>query len=167
MKQPDDADVLVAARSALLDALDALADQRAALVLIGAQAIYLHTGGASVALAEATKDSDLTVDPRALNDAPRLEDAMQRAGFRRNPIDPQPGSWVSPRGIPVDLMVPALLSGGGGRRGGRIPPTAVTQRAVPLVLRRRWSTTHPWSSGLSTPSRWPAARRNLLVARQS
>lgn len=122
MNRPGGAEILVAARSALLDALEALADQRAALVLIGAQAIYLHTGGAPVALAEATKDSDLAVDPRALHDEPRIEEAMQRAGFRRDPSDPQPGSWISARGIPVDLMVPALLAGEGGRRGGRIPP---------------------------------------------
>jgi hypothetical protein len=44
-------DILIATRSALLDALEALADQRSALVLIGAQAIYLHTGDAPVALA--------------------------------------------------------------------------------------------------------------------
>jgi hypothetical protein len=134
MKQPGEADILVAARSALLDAVEALADQRAALVLIGAQAIYLHTGAAPVALAEATKDSDLAVDPRALNDDPRLEEAMQRAGFHPNLIDPQPGSWVSPRGIPVDLMVPALLSGESGRRGGRIPPHSrrATRRATGL-----------------------------------
>ncbi len=53
-------EILVRARSALLDALDALAEQRSALVLIGAQAIYLHTGAAPVALAESTKDSDIS-----------------------------------------------------------------------------------------------------------
>jgi hypothetical protein len=122
MSVPGDADILVAARSALLDALEALHDQRDALVLIGAQAIYLHTGAASVALGEATKDSDLAVDPRALSDSPLLDDAMQRAGFHRNLTEPQPGSWLSPSGIPVDLMVPAALAGSGGRRGARIPP---------------------------------------------
>jgi hypothetical protein len=122
MSQPGDADILVAARSALLDALEALHDQRDALVLIGAQAIYLQTGAAPVALAEATKDSDLAVDPRALSDSPLLDDAMQRAGFHRNLTEPQPGSWLSPSGIPVDLMVPAALAGSGGRRGARIPP---------------------------------------------
>jgi len=122
MSPPGDADILVAARSALLDALDALREQRDALVLIGAQAIYLHTGAAPVALAEATKDSDLAVDPRALSDSPLLDEAMQRAGFQRNLAEPQPGSWLSPRGIPVDLLVPAALAGSGGRRGARIPP---------------------------------------------
>lgn len=122
MNRPGDAKTLVAARSALLDALEALAEQREALVLVGAQAIYLHTGAAPVALAEATKDTDLAVDPRALDDDPLLEEAMRRAGFHRNLTDPQPGSWLSPRGIPVDLLVPAALAGEGGRRGARIPP---------------------------------------------
>src|SRR6266545_3067160 len=134
MSPPGDAEILVAARSALLDALDALREQRDALVLIGAQAVYLHTGAASVALAEATKDSDLAVDPRALSDSPLLDDAMQRAGFHRNLTEPQPGSWLSPRGIPVDLMVPAALAGEGGRRGARIPPHSrhATRRAPGL-----------------------------------
>jgi hypothetical protein len=44
-----DADILVQARSAVLDALDALEDHRESVVVIGAQAIYLHTGSAQVA----------------------------------------------------------------------------------------------------------------------
>jgi hypothetical protein len=122
MSPAGDADLLIAARTALLDALEALADQRDALVLIGAQAIYLHTGAAVVALAEATKDSDLAIDPRALADDPLLDEAMAAAGFHRDLIAPQPGSWISPTGIPVDLMVPETLAGAGGRRGARIPP---------------------------------------------
>jgi hypothetical protein len=117
-----DADLLVPARTTLLDALEALADQRDALVLIGAQALYLHTGAAVVALAESTKDSDLAIDPRALSDEPLLNEAMTRAGFHRDLVHPQPGSWLSPDGIPVDLMVPAALAGTGGGRGARIPP---------------------------------------------
>ena len=87
-----------------------------------------------MALGEATKDSDLAVDPRVLHDDPLLEEAMQRAGFHRNLADPQPGSWISPRGIPVDLMVPAALAGEGGRRGARIPPHGrhATRRAPGL-----------------------------------
>jgi hypothetical protein len=122
MSPAGDADLLIAARSALLDALEALVDQRDALVLIGAQAIYLHTGAAVVALAEATKDSDLAIDPRALADDPLLDEAMTAAGFHRDLTAPQPGSWISPTGIPVDLMVPETLAGAGGRRGARIPP---------------------------------------------
>jgi hypothetical protein len=122
MSEPGDADLAVAARSVLLDALDALADHLGALVLIGAQAVYLHTGAAPVALAESTKDSDLAVDPRALADTPLLDEAMARAGFHRDVARPQPGAWLSPTGVPVDLLVPEALAGSGGRRGARIPP---------------------------------------------
>jgi hypothetical protein len=123
MNQPGEhADLLTAARSALLDALGALQPHLQALVLIGAQAIYLHTGGAEVALAETTKDSDIALDTRALPDTPLLEDAMREAGFHIDPDYPQPGSWLNAEGISVDLMVPASLAGATGRRGARIPP---------------------------------------------
>lgn len=122
MSRAGDAELFVAARSALLDALEALSAHRDALVLIGAQAIYLHTGDAPVALAEATKDSDLAVDPRQLVGDPLLDEAMSSAGFRRDLLRPQPGGWLSAQGIPVDLMVPEALAGRGGRRGARIPP---------------------------------------------
>jgi hypothetical protein len=125
MSPAGDADLLVAARAALLDALTALVAHREALVLIGAQAIYLHTDAAAVALAETTKDSDLAVDPRELHDVPLLDDAMQEAGFRLDTTHPQPGSWISPAGIPVDLMVPTALAGDRGRRGARIPPHSI------------------------------------------
>lgn len=123
---PGGADLLVAARTALLDALEALADHREALVLVGAQAVYLHTGNAPVALAEATKDSDLAIDPRILDDEPLLDRVMRSAGFHLDVTRPQPGGWLSRSGIPVDLMVPEALAGPGkrGRRGARIPPHA-------------------------------------------
>jgi hypothetical protein len=134
MSPAGDAELIVAARSALLDALDALTVHHDALVLIGAQAIYLHTGAAIVALAEATKDSDLVVDPRELEDDPLLDEAMASAGFHHDLADPQPGRWLSPGGIPVDLMVPEALAGGRGRRGARIPPHSLhaTRRAIGL-----------------------------------
>ena len=52
----------VAARGVLLDALDALGEQREALILAGAQAIYIHTGAADLAVAEFTTDGDLVVN---------------------------------------------------------------------------------------------------------
>jgi hypothetical protein len=127
-------DVLVAARTALLDALAALGEHTDEVTIIGAQAIYLHTGAADVALAEATKDSDLVLDPRTLADDPRLEEAMTGAGFHQDLENPQPGAWLSPTGIPVDLMVPEALAGPQSRRSGRIPPHAnhATRRAVGL-----------------------------------
>lgn len=127
-------DLLVKARSALLDALEALTEQHDSIVVVGAQAIYLHSGDADVAIAEATKDSDLAVDPRALPEDPLLEEAMKRAGFYPN-VNKQPGAWLNPAGIPVDLMVPdALSQGGRSHRGARIPPHSnqATRRTVGL-----------------------------------
>lgn len=125
MSEPGAADnVLVAARAARFDALEALKDQRRAVTVVGAQAVYLRTGGADVALAEVTKDSDLAIDPRELRSDPRIEVAMERAGFYPNPFSGQPGAWMNPAGTPVDLMVPEDLAGPGGRnaRAARIPP---------------------------------------------
>lgn len=97
MNASGDAELLIAARAALLDALDALTEHHDALVLIGAQAIYLHTGAAAVALAETTKDCDLAIDPRALGHEPLLEEAMARAGFHPDLLHPQPGLVVGRR----------------------------------------------------------------------
>ncbi len=113
----------VAARGVLLDALDALGEQREALILAGAQAIYLHTGAAELAVAEFTTDGDLVVNPELLKSAPRLSEAMERAHFRSGL---QPGSWLRDRtvggiatAIPVDLLVPAAVAGP-GRRAARL-----------------------------------------------
>jgi hypothetical protein len=128
-----ESDLLVEARSTLLDALDALAEHRHAVIVIGAQAIYLHTGEAQVALAEATKDSDLALDARSLGSDPLIEEAMRQADFMPNP-NGQPGSWINERGIPVDLMVPEAIAGTGGRRSVRVPPhdSRAMRRAVGL-----------------------------------
>ncbi len=125
MNQLGDTDrLLIRSRSVLLDALEALSDHRQAVILVGAHAVYLHTAGIKVALAEATKDSDLVLDVRQLGATPLIEAAMADGGFRRDDRTGQPGTWVSPEGVPVDLMVPEADAGGGGRRarGARIPP---------------------------------------------
>ncbi|MGH2882213.1 MAG: hypothetical protein ACRDPA_05845, partial [Solirubrobacteraceae bacterium] len=119
MSLPGDSDLLVLARRVLLDAIEALEGQRDALILIGAQAIYLHTEAAPVALPEATKDSDIAVDRRRLVDDPLLDEAMVRAGFRSGT---DPGSWLGTMDVPVDLMMPASMSDPGGTRGARTPP---------------------------------------------
>lgn len=115
---------MVQARTALLDALEALGPHRDAVIVIGAQAVYLHTGEAQVALAEATKDSDLALDTRQLEDAPLVEELLIEAGFELDTEKPQPGRWRSAAGIPVDLMVPEALAGPGGpnARAARISP---------------------------------------------
>lgn len=106
--EPDD--LLVRTRSALLDVLEGLVDHREAVVVIGAQAVHLRTGGVDVALAETTKDSDVALDPRMLAEDPRVEAAMQSAGFFPS-VNGQPGAWVNAEGVPVDLMVPESLAG--------------------------------------------------------
>jgi hypothetical protein len=107
----------------LLDALEALGAHRDALVLVGAQAIYLHTGDVDIAVAEHTTDADVTIDPRLLGPTPEIESAFVSAGFLRGP---RVGAWVTTRviggdpvRIEVDLMVPEAL-GGSGRRAARL-----------------------------------------------
>lgn len=113
----------VLARRTLLDALDALKSQRDALVLAGAQAIYLYTGDADVPIDTQTKDSDLVLVPALLGDDPLIERSMAAGGFAHDKATQQPGEWSSGAGEPpVELLVPEGLHQGGGRRGARIPP---------------------------------------------
>lgn len=104
----------VRARRVLLDALQALGAHRQAVVLVGAQAIYLQVGDGDLAAPVMTTDGDLILDPRLLADAPLVGVAMLAGGFRAGN---QPGAWHGRDGIQVDLMVPEALSGRPGRRG--------------------------------------------------
>ena len=119
----------IVARRALLDALEALEGHRDALVLVGAQAIYLHTGAAQFAVAEFTTDGDVAIDPRHLSAEPEIASAMRKAKFFLDMRDGRElvGVWASMReiaGVPakvtVDLLVPDAL-GGAGRRAARVP----------------------------------------------
>lgn len=114
-------DEVTMARLGLLDALEALESHLDALVIIGAQAVYLHTGATEIALAEFTTDGDVAVDPDLLGSDPLVEEAMRAVGFVPDPRSSAIGSWISPRGVPVDLMVPDAVDGA-GRRGVRVPP---------------------------------------------
>jgi len=71
----------IAARTVLLDALEALAAHASSLVVVGAQAVYVRTGTAGLATAPFTTDGDVAVDPSSLTDDPALEDAMGDAAF--------------------------------------------------------------------------------------
>jgi hypothetical protein len=119
----------VEARRVLLDALEALAPHGRAFVVAGAQAVYLRTGDADVAIAPYTTDGDLALDPALLGDDPQLEAAMKSAGFDLSLVDGhvEPGVWVTKARnggneflIPVDLIVPEGAARGGGRRGARL-----------------------------------------------
>jgi len=126
MSPPGDADLPARTRAALLDVLEALEEQLDAIVVIGAQALYMHAGEADVAIPPATKDADIGIDGERLRDDPKLEEALQRAGFHKDLEHPQPGGWINADGIPVDVMIPEAMAGLGakGRRGVRIPPHA-------------------------------------------
>jgi hypothetical protein len=112
--------ITVDARRALLDALVALRPHRDAVVLVGAQAVYLYTGDADIAIATSTKDSDIVLIPDRLAADPILDDAMASAGFVQD-LDGHQGTWLTPDGIPVELLVPSALQPG-NTRGARIPP---------------------------------------------
>src|SRR3954454_6652417 len=108
-------DLLIRAREVLLDAMEALSAHRDAIVLVGAQAIYLYTGQADVPVATTTKDSDIVIDPTLIGNDPLLEEAMSTADFHRNLVSGQPGEWLNADGIPVDLLVPETLVPVAGR----------------------------------------------------
>ena len=106
----------VRARCALLDAFDALEPHLDAIVLVGAQAVYLHTAGTELAVAEYTTDADLAIAPGDLADSPLIGDALTSGGFTPRA---HPGGWLSPDGIYLDVMVPDALAGP-GTRGARL-----------------------------------------------
>jgi hypothetical protein len=123
--------VYMAARRVLLDALVALERHGGAVVVVGAQAVYFHTGSADLSVAPYTTDADLAVDPSLLASEPRLEVAMVGAGFglKRNPDGAaEPGMWIASvevngqiESMPVDLIVPEAVAPVGRHRSARIP----------------------------------------------
>lgn len=117
----DAAPEYVAARSVLLDALDALSAQRPSLVLVGAQAIYLRTGPVEGTGDQMTTDSDLALDVDLLADDPELTKTLKDARFHAVPN--LPGQWENPQGIRVDLMtVPHQSNRPSGKRAAELPP---------------------------------------------
>lgn len=117
METPYDPDY-IGARETLLDAVEALGTHRDAVILVGAQAIYVHTEdeGAGFALSPFTYDADIALDPRLLGTAPTIIEAMSRAGFR---LGKQPGLYKRDGHSQVDLLVPRAV-GGPGRRAARL-----------------------------------------------
>lgn len=108
--------------------MEAIAPHLNALVLVGAQAVYIHTGESDLAVAPYTTDADLALEPALLGPEPRLEIALRQAGFTR--AENEVGTWRTlttaagkERIVSVDLLVPESL-GGPGRRSAHIPPHA-------------------------------------------
>ena len=117
----------VAARRVLLDALVALEPHIDAVVVIGAQAVYLRTEDRMPSYQPFTTDADLVIDPGLLAETPLLGHAMLSAGFNNTR---EPGIWIRriahpgfdhDIAIPVDLIVPSQVAPRAGRRGARLP----------------------------------------------
>lgn len=92
----------VEARRVLLDALAALEGHLDNLILVGAQAVYHHTGEADLNVPLMTTDADLAINTRHLAEVPEIGSVMRRAGFTPGP---NPGHWVNIGDVAVDLMV--------------------------------------------------------------
>ena len=85
MADPFDLDPLyIAARRVLLDALFALEPQGKAVIVVGAQAVYLRTGltDGAATIAPYTTDGDLALDPALLGDEPELAEPLNHPGGR-------------------------------------------------------------------------------------
>lgn len=108
----------VAARRVLLDALESLRPHLDAVVLVGAQAVYLNAPLGDPRPTYTT-DADLALDPELLATQPDIARSLGDAGFTPSPSG-NPGSWISADGVVVDLMVPE----------GALSPS--TRRTAPL-----------------------------------
>jgi hypothetical protein len=120
-------DGFIVARDILLDTLEVLAVyDRHAIVVVGAQAIYLRCEENPVPRAPFTLDSDIVVDPRRLAPEPPIKVRLFEHGYRLR--DGQPGLFVAPNlpahvsdGANVDIIVPEFFATGRGRRDARLP----------------------------------------------
>lgn len=129
----------VAARKVLLDALAALGPQREAVIVVGAQAIYLRTGDSGITgYAPYTTDADLALAPSRLADEPHIEILLGDAGFEQRG---GPGIWWKTTvvrdtvmEVEVDILVPERFAPVGGRRSVRLPPhdKMIARKAIGL-----------------------------------
>jgi hypothetical protein len=136
---PELAPEYVAARTVLLDALEALGSQREAIVVVGAQAVYLRTGDAGITgVAPYTTDADFALAPARLADEPHIETLLGEANFEQKG---DPGVWWKtvdiagkPTDVEVDIMVPERYAPAGGRRSVRLPPhdKMIARKAIGL-----------------------------------
>ena len=136
MPEPSIPREYVVARKVLLDCLELLSAQSKALVLVGAQAIYLQTPVLDVGLPASTTDGDIAIDPDLLFENPDLAEILESAGFRPHT---SPGTWFSPEGVPIDLMVPSGALPASSRRTatleGQGGHTARSTSGLELALR--------------------------------
>ena len=134
----------VAARRVLLDALAALEGHLDNLVLVGAQAVYHHTGEADLNVPLMTTDADLAIDTTNLSDVPEIGGVLRAAKFKPGP---NPGHWVAPSDVAVDLMVVPYQAGTtrpSARAARLVPHEKLTARIArglePALLDNEWVT---------------------------
>ena len=116
----------VAARSVLLDALDALDGHLPTIIIVGAQAVYLHTGVGDFVEPPMTTDGDLALNAESLKTSPEITAAMAGAGFNQGA---NPGRWTGRGEVAVDIMVAPFQS-------GRVAKNA---RSARLVGHENWA----------------------------
>jgi len=108
----------VIARKVLLDTLDLLRPHLSSLILVGAQGVYERNGPTTIGGVAYTTDSDLLLDADLLAAEPEITQTLSAGGFREGP---NPGSWESPNGVAVDLMVTPRPNLPAARHGNRKP----------------------------------------------
>ncbi len=119
-------EIYIGARRVLLDALEALVEHRKSIVVVGAQAVYLHAGSSELAISPYTKDADLAINPMQLSHSPEIFHTMTSAGFELLE-NGSPGQWTksielggNTVHIPVDLMVPSSFVTRQSRRSAKL-----------------------------------------------
>jgi hypothetical protein len=126
----------VAARRVLLDALTALNQHLNNLILVGSQAVYLHTGEGTLSVPPMTTDADLALNTQQLSPTPEIARTLMDADFApgRNP-----GQWMGTGDVEIDIMVVPHQAGrtSPSARGARIPtrPKITQPRLVAVVSR--------------------------------
>ncbi len=115
-----------AAREILLDVLATLSVYpSSAIIVVGAQAVYLRTAMIIIDAAPFTIDSDIAIDPRIIPETPSLRALLEDHGYVLR--DNQPGLYSAPHLEPhiseaanVDIIVPELFAADAGRRNANL-----------------------------------------------
>lgn len=118
----------ILARRNLIQVLETLRYYtREAIVVVGAQAVYLRTERTALPFSPFTLDSDLVVDPRLLQVLPPIRETLATHGYTHR--KGQPGLYWAPganderpsNGAQVDILVPEEFALGNGRRDANLP----------------------------------------------
>lgn len=167
--------VYVAARRVLLDALEALRGRLEALVLVGAQAVYVHAGEADLSVAPTTSDGDLAIHPKRLG-RERAHCQVHHAKRRPAAVSKIPDhvrAWAQ-RGHRATAVVmcggasrilaqPGIgLPAGYGSSAAIEDRSTVLSQAICSRVSGRWAITRPVSLQADT---WSARRSGFRLTR--